>query len=105
MRDVWMKGKRPNMVVWHRNGDLEDNCLHNLEYIRKRDLGKKTGHKAGRMAVLKVNQEGEVVACYRSAREAARQNYVSYQTVLDRCHNKTKNPFWLDGYSYVFDNT
>jgi hypothetical protein len=57
------------------------------------------------MAVLKVNQEGEVIACYRSAREAARRNYVSYQTVLDRCHNKTKNPFWLDGYSYVFDNT
>jgi hypothetical protein len=105
MRDVWMKGKRPNMVVWHRNGDLTDCCLSNLEYINRKALGKKTGHKAGRMAVLKVNQEGEVVACYRSAREAARQNYVSYQTVLDRCHNKTKNPFWLDGYSYVFDNT
>lgn len=104
MRDVWMKGKRPNMVVYHKNGDIADSCLHNLEYIRREDLGKKVGGNATRQPVVKINKAGEVVAFYRSAREAARKNYMSYASVLDRCHNKTKNPYLADGHNYQFDD-
>lgn len=103
MRDVWMKGKRPNMVVYHRNGDFTDPCLHNLEYIRRSDLGKRCGGKSGRIPVVKVSPSGEIVACYKSASEAARKNYLSKPAVLDRCHNKTKNPYLDDGYTYQFD--
>lgn len=28
---------------------------------------------------------------------------MSYQTVIDRCHNKVKNPFALDGFTYQFE--
>lgn len=103
MRDVWMRGKRPNMVVFHRNGDLSDNCLHNLEYIRGSELGKKTGGKGTRIPVVKVSKEGQIVACYKSAREAAKKNYMSLPAVLDRCHNKVKNPYLANGFTYQFD--
>lgn len=103
MRDVWMKGKRPNMVVYHRNGDVTDPCLHNLAYIRKSELGKKSGGKANRIPVVKIDRNGEIVECYRSAREAGRKNFMSYDAVLNRCHHKTKNPFALNGYSFRFE--
>lgn len=103
MRDIWMKGKRPGMVVYHKNGDVGDPCLHNLDYIRRSDLGKKSGGKASRIPVAKISPDGQVVDIYKSAREAARLNYMSRQSVLDRCHNKVKNPYMADGYTYQFD--
>ena len=63
-----------------------------------------TGHRTDRRkCVVKVSKSGEEVEIYRSAREAAKQNNMSYQTVLDRCHNKVKKPFALDGYTYRFE--
>ena len=52
---------------------------------------------------MKVTENGDEVEVYRSAREAARKNSMSYQTVLDRCHNRVKKPFALDGYTYQFE--
>ena len=40
----------------------------------------------------------------RSAREAAKANHMSYQTVLDRCNGKVKNPYALDGFTYRFED-
>lgn len=50
--------------------------------------------------VAKINQDGEIVAFYKSAREAARQNYMSYQTILDRINGKVKGIYAPDGYAY-----
>lgn len=38
------------------------------------------------------------------AREAAKANHMSYQTVLDRCNGKVKNPYALDGFTYRFED-
>ena len=100
---VWLGGPRPGLVAYHRNGDLADNCLHNIAFATRAELGKKTGAAAARRPVSKVAPGGEVVACYPSAREAAKANHMSYQTVLDRCHGKVKKPFALDGHTYIFD--
>ena len=103
MRDVWMQGKRPGMVVYHKNGDVTDSCLHNLAYISSSKLGKKSGGTGSRKPVVKVNQEGEVVACYTSAHDAARKNYMSSEAILQRCRNQIKDPYRLTGYTFQFD--
>ena len=103
MRDVWMGGPQPGKVVYHKNGDLRDNCLYNLGFIDRWKLGRRTGAKSRRRPVAKVTPDRDIVAVYSSARAAALYNHMSYQTVLDRCNGKVKKPFALDGHNYVFD--
>lgn len=92
------------MVPYHKNRVKSDNRLDNLGYIAQRELGLKTGHRSGSRSVFKVNPDGEAVEVYYSAREAARKNHMSYQTVMDRCNGRVKKPFALDGYTYVWED-
>lgn len=103
MVDVWKGGRPPGMVAYHINGDTFENRATNIGFITSCELGKKTGASSRRQPVEKVSESGEVVAIYGSAREAARQNHMSYQTVLDRCNKKVKKPFALDGHTYRFE--
>lgn len=103
MVEVWFGGPRKGMIPYHKNGDLDDNCVRNIGWTTPKKLGEMTGAKSRRIPVAKVNSDGEVVAFYSSAREAARKNHMSYQTVLDRCNGKVKRPFALDGFTYAYD--
>lgn len=103
MVEVWFGGYPPGMVAYHKNGNLTDHSYNNIGFATPRKLGQMTGAKAKRKPVAKVNEAGEAVAFYSSAREAAKANHMSYQTVLDRCNGKIKKPFALDGHTYAFD--
>ena len=104
MVDVWLGGGKTGKVPYHKNGDLADHCVNNIGFMTRTELGKKTGAKSSkRKPVAKIDTEGNVVEIYTSARSAAKANHMSYQTVLDRCAGKVKNPFALDGYNYAFD--
>lgn len=104
MAEAWHINCDPTLIPYHRNGDVTDNRADNIGFIDRSSLGKLTGHKTSRRkCVLKVTESGEAVEAYRSAREAAGANNMSYQTVLDRCHNKVRNPFALDGHTYQFE--
>lgn len=102
MVDIWLGGCPAGMVPYHKNGDLNDNYVGNIAFTTPRALGKQTGAQSKRKAVFKIAPDGEVVKMYHSAREAARKNHMSYQTVLDRCNGKVKCPFALDGHDYRF---
>lgn len=104
MAETWHRNTNKNLVPYHKNGIAADNHADNIGFISRRELGKMTGHMAGSKSVLKVDKNGNEIEVYRSAREAARQNNMSYQTVLDRCHGKVKNPYALDGHTYRFEN-
>lgn len=91
-------------VPYHRNGCQSDNYINNIAYISRKELGKKSGAKSNRRAVAKIDSNGIVVDVYSSAREAARKNFMSYQTVIDRCNNKCKSAFAPDGYAYAWDD-
>ena len=80
-------------VPYHKNGCQSDNYVQNIAYIDKRKLGKLTGASSRRQPVAKIDQNGEIIDIYSSAREAARQNYMSYQTIIDRCNGKCKSAF------------
>ena len=104
MANTWHT-QPPGTVAYHINGIVTDNRAENIGFTDRSSLGKKTGHMScKRRPVFKVNQAGEDVEVYGSAREAAAKNYMSYQAVLDRCHGKIKNPYALDGYTYRFED-
>lgn len=106
MAKTWFRQQDENKVPYHKNHIVTDNRVENIGFIDRSKLGKETGHMSGkRKTVFKVNRAGEDVEVYRSAREAARKNNMSYQTVLDRCNGKVKNPYALDGYTYRFEET
>lgn len=99
------KGPCPvGMVPYHKNGIKLDNRLDNLDYIKSNVLGRLTGAKSRSQSVIKIDENGEPVESYRSAREAGRKNYMSYQTIMDRCNGKVKKAFALDGYSYEWED-
>lgn len=84
MRITFIGDLPKGYVTYHKNGIKTDDILGNIGVITKKELSKKTGQMNGRATkVAKINQDGEIVAFYKSAREAARQNYMSYQTILD----------------------
>lgn len=104
MQRTFMRRPYPNEVLYHKNQNRQDNCLANLTYIDRQMLGRITGAKSRRRPVAKINCHGETVEVYSSAREAARRNHMSYQTVMDRCNGRVKNTFALDGYRYAWDD-
>ena len=90
-------------VPYHKNGCIMDNWASNIEYIDKKKLGQLTGASSRRQTVVKIDADGEIVDCYSSARETGRQNYMSYQTVIDRCNGKCKRAFAPDGFEYAWE--
>ena len=100
MQITWMDPPPPGMVVYHKNGEKADNHLENLGYITRRELGKRTGHKSNGTAVFKIDKNLNEIEIYKSAREAARNNFMAYQTVIDRCNHKVKSEFEIADYSF-----
>ncbi|MCI8670398.1 MAG: hypothetical protein HFI34_12925 [Lachnospiraceae bacterium] len=91
-------------VTYHKNGCQSDNYVNNIAYIQRKELGKKTGKRSGSRSVFQINQNGEITEVYASAREAGRKNFMSYQTVIDRCNGKCKSAFAPDGYAYAWED-
>lgn len=92
-------------VPYHKNGCQSDNYIQNIAYISREELGKKTGSKSRRQSVVKIDVLDEIVDIYSSGREAARENYMSYQTIIDRCNGKCKSAFAPDGYAYAWEDS
>jgi len=63
-----------------------------------------------RQAVLKIDTDGNIVARYASATEAARKNYWSVQTICNHCNGHHSrgalvNRVAPDGYIYQWEGT
>lgn len=63
------------------------------------------GARSRRKAVVKIDNYGEIVEVYSSARMAAKANYMSHQTVTDRCNGKCRSIFAPDGYAYAWEDS
>jgi len=104
MQRTFMKPPADGEVLYHKNGNKQDNWINNLAYIERSKLGEMTGGSSGRKAVVKLNVDGEVVDFYKSAREAARNNFMSNQTIVERCNGKVKSQLAPDGFIYRWDD-
>lgn len=101
---AWYGAPPDDKVAYHINGNITDNRLENIGFIDRKTLGEKTGGTTSRRkTVFKVDKDGNEIEVYRSAHEAAKANFMSYQTVLDRCHGKIKKPYELNGYTFRFE--
>lgn len=94
-----------NAVVYHKNQLQTDINVNNLAYITKKELGKMTGASSNRKAVVKLDASGQIVDVYSSAREAGKKNFLSRQTVTDRCNGKVKRGPAPDGYEYAWEDS
>lgn len=87
--------------VYHKNKMENDNRVYNLRIVSLQELGKLTGHISKSQRVVKI-KNNEIVRDWPSARKAAKDLFVSYQTVMDYCNNKVKFPMfnlmWEDDY-------
>lgn len=90
-----------NDRVYHKNKIESDNYYKNLEVICLRELGKRTGHISKSQRVVEV-KDNEIIRDWPSARKAAKDLFISYQTVMDYCNKKVKKPMyslmWEDDY-------
>ena len=112
MAEHFLPTPKPGQVPYHINGVVTDNWASNIGYISKKELGKKTGHLSKAQAVVRIDKTGELVDTYRSAREAAKYCFMSYQTIIDRCNgyykkggrkHEFKTVFAPDGFAYSWD--
>jgi hypothetical protein len=92
-------------VPYHKNGMQSENHINNIAYIPRQELGKLTGYSSRNKIVVKLDSCGQDVEYYRSAREAAKKNFLSRQAITDRCNGKTKRGPAPDGYEYAWDNS
>ena len=97
-------GDTSGKTAVHRNGVRSDNSVSNIQFLTNAELGKTFGSRANRRPVIKIDRDGEIVDCYSSARQAAKANHMSYQTVIDRCNQKIRKPFELDGHNYQWES-
>lgn len=103
MRDAFMGGERPGMVVSFRNGMYTDCELENLYFTTHTNIGKRLGG-AGRKSVEKIDRDGNVIALYASVSEAARKNHMSRKAIQNRLKKRNKwDPFLLDGTTYRYE--
>lgn len=87
--------------IYHKNKIESDNYYGNLKVVSLRELGKLTGHISKSQRVVEI-KNNEIVRDWSSARKAAKDLFISYQTVADYCNNKVKNPMfnlmWEENY-------
>jgi hypothetical protein len=88
----------------YKKGDIVENIdgnpmncrLDNLRIITKQEFGKKTGGKGNNIPIVITFPDGQERE-YPSIRSAAKDLFVSYQTVIDILNAKYKKTV-LDGY-------
>ena len=102
MADAFMGGQRPGYGIVHRNGAKLDCALENLKFMPLRECGR-LSCRSRRRAVEKIDRNGQIVAIYASAREAARKNFISQNSIWARCNGRVKDPFCLVDHDYRYE--
>jgi hypothetical protein len=81
-------------LVVRKNGVREDVYLQNLKLLTCQENGKLTGGTARSKEVVLIDELGDEVNSWKSARRAAKELYCSYQTISDICNKKRKDPVY-----------
>ena len=94
---AFLEKPEPELVLWHKNGLKFDDYAGNLEWITRQELGRKTGSLCRQtIPVLQLDlKTNEVINFYRSIRQAARENYISAESICEviRGNQKTAAGF------------
>ena len=89
----FLRPLRKGEVYTHRNGDTLDDIASNICIMTQAELSRKIGKSSTRRRpVEKIDKGGKVLGAYRSARQAAKENFMSLMCVTNRCNGKVKAP-------------
>lgn len=102
MAITFSDGVPDGKVICHKNGNIHDHVWNNIVFLTRSEAGKKYGKDGSRKPVAKITPDGEPVAFYKSAREAAKKNNCSDNYVINRCRGKVKKEF-ADGFSFRWE--
>lgn len=91
--NAFIKNLTQNDRVYHKNKLAFDNRYWNLKVLSLNELGKMTGYRSKSQRVVEV-KSGEIIRSWPSARKAAKDLFVSYQTVMDYCNEKVQKPMF-----------
>ena len=94
-RIVWEAFKGPipeGYLVVRKTRVGTENSIPNLKLRTRAQHGKKTGPMSKSKAVNLLDHEGNIIDSWSSARDAAKDLFISYQTVMDYCNRKVKRP-------------
>lgn len=91
--NAFIKKLDKNDRVFHKNRLITDNHYSNLKIVNLKELGILTGYKSRSQRVVEISGK-EIVRDWSSARKAAKDLFVSYQTVMDYCNKKVKKPMF-----------
>lgn len=96
-RIIWQtfNGEIPKgYVVDRKIKNLRNNQLSNLECVSRAKSGERTGGMSKSKPVEMLDENGEVIDWWKSARKAAIDLHCSYQTIMDICNKKVKKPMF-----------
>ncbi len=79
--------------VYHKNKLKNDNHYKNLKIVSLKELGKLTSHISKSQRVVEV-KNNEIIRDWPSARKAAKDLFISYQTVMNYCNKKVQKPMY-----------
>lgn len=79
--------------VYHKNKLESDNYYKNLKVVSLKELGKLTGYISKSQRVVEV-KNNEIIRDWPSARKAAKDLFISYQTVVAYCNKKVEKPMY-----------
>ena len=91
--DAFIKKLNRNDRVYHINKNNSDNFYRNLKVLSIQELGKLTGPKSKSKSVVLL-KGNVIIKTWQSARKAAKDLYISYQTVMDYCNRKVQKPMY-----------
>ena len=106
MRHTYFAGIDQSQALMHQNGIKSDWSVQNLQVVDRSTLGRKRNRHKRARSVLKCDPATlEAIEVYKSARDAGRENFMSYQTVLDCCNlkNKKRKGIAPDGFAYRWE--
>lgn len=95
-----------DLIVYHKNGIVYDNCHTNLEWLDRDDLNKKLSNLSinGRSIIAIDANTGEIIDYYKSTRHAAKHLPVSKGAVHDSLSNKWKTNVVGGRYIFKYDD-
>lgn len=91
-------------VTYHKDGIKNNEELSNIGIISRSELTRKINAKSKRSTkVVKITSDGEIVDYYKSIRNAAKKNNMSYGTIAYYVSKKAQCLYAPDGCAYCKD--